>query len=150
MHVPVFLVIEPLSVMQASISRAMLSCRGVGVLSNTQAIEAGLIATTGLMEDEPSVRGGALERVRVSLTRLPCRQLEAHKKEQAAREHEREKREAERKGHKGGASASGNGASGSGSGSGGSGSNFRGTASSEAGIQAAASDPSKGSSSARS
>lgn len=97
------------------------------------------------MEDEPSVRGGALERVRVSLTRLPCRQLEAHKKEQAAREHEREKREAERKGHKGGASASG-----SGSGSGGSGSNFRGTASSEAGIQAAASDPSKGSSSARS
>ena len=102
------------------------------------------------LEDELSVRGAALVSKGMSLTCLPCLQIKAHQKEEAAREHEREKREAERKGHSGGAGASGNGASAVGSGSGGSGSNFRGTASSEAGIQAAASDPSKGSSSARS
>ena len=75
---------------------------------------------------------------------LLCLQLEAHKKEQAAREHEREKSEAERK-RKGGASSGGNGVSAKGSGS-----NFRGTATSESGIQDAASDTSQGSSSARS
>ncbi|KAK9819558.1 hypothetical protein WJX81_001914 [Elliptochloris bilobata] len=69
-------------------------------------------------------------------------QIEARKKKEAAREREREDREAGRKGP-GGPTSSGNGRSGGSS-------NFPGTTASEGGIQAAASDPSKGSSSARS
>ena len=114
------------------------------------ALPAGGGAPKGAGAREDERKKHKAERQMCLLTCVPCLQIKAQQKEEAAREHEREKREAERKGHSGGAGASGNGASASGPGSGGSGGNFRGTAASEAGIQAAASDPSKGSSSARS